>query len=577
MATVDRNRQTIRWFDFSGGVDTGSAPDSILDTQVSQAVNVSFRGTKPTCRPPFFRRRLDFASDQTKYDFEDGFFQGAGVFTSPSGQVFLVASISGKLFRTQINLGFQTGQLVIPGLQNNPNLQKAWFCQAEDTLIVQDNESKPVFWNGATVRRATDVEVPVGGPTTYGQGRVWVAQGRAYTGGDIVNGDPIYGRDNVLRFTENEYLNEGGSFSVPRTDTDIQGLNFVAAQDEAQGTSGLLVGTRGGVYQFDAPTDRETWKNLQQPLQRFALLEYGPQSHESMALVNGDLFFRAADGIRSFKYARREFTGWGNTPISDEVSNPVKFDSGVLLNHASAVNFDNRLIMTAIPQMSHHGIWHMGLAVLDFKLISKMNRQSPPVWDGTWTGIRTLQLLTAEVYGVKRCFAYALDADLRICLYEIMATESGENFDDGETRIQWTIVTREMAPDRELLWQLETADLWPTGIVGTYTADCSYRADQEPCWQYWHDWTECVTNCYPGDEIPCEGWPQYQPMSLPRRSFPVPLNNANLQTKKPYRHGYGFQVRMEFSGKFTLSKGRMVTSAVIENPVGNVIPSPSCP
>jgi hypothetical protein len=574
MATVDPNRQEMRWFTLDGGVDTGSAPDLILDNQAAQAINVTFRGGKPTCRPPFMRRRLVFDANQTKYDFEDGFFQGAGTFTSDQGNVYLVASISGKLFTTEISAGLGTKQLVIPGLQNNPTLQKAWFCQAENTLIVQDNESRPVFWDGATIRRAADDEVPVGGPTTYGQGRVWVAQGRAYVGGDIVNGDPTYGRQNVLRFTENEYLNEGGSFSVPRTDTNITALNFVAAQDEAQGTSGLMVFTRGGVYQFDAPTDRETWKNLQQPLQRFALLEYGALSHESVSLVNGDMFFRAPDGIRSFKYARREFTGWGNTPISDEVLNPVDWDSGLLLDHASSVNFDNRLIMTAIPQLSPRGIWHMGLVVLDFKLISKMNRQAPPVWDGTWTGMRTLQVLTVEVFGVKKCFAYALDADLRICLYEILP--SGD-FDNGDTRIDWTLVTRELSPDIEALWRLRMCEVWLTGAIGTVNLDFSYRPDQIPCWNPLHDWSECVTKCYPGDSVPCTGWQNYQPMTLPRRSTPEPRNEIDLQLKRPYRDGYGFQVRMEMSGKFTLSKGRLVTSALVEPVSGTIIPSPTCP
>lgn len=645
MAVAEKNRQETKFLNFDGGVDTGSAPDVILDNQVSDAINTTVRGGRPTCRPPFTRRRLAFnyttftiqgkvvtgtfksgetvtqtgtgatlkvSGNQavgnllstvsltgtpnatgiwtgatsgatfapsgppldTRTTFEDGFFQGASTFRSPFGRVFLVAAIGGNLYATEILANFETTQLVIPGNQNNPNLQKAWFVQAENTLIVQDNESRPVFWDGSILRRAEDNEVPVGGPIAYGQGRVWVARGRTYAGGDIVNGDLDYGIDNVLRFTENEFLNEGGAFSVPRTDTDVVGLNFVAAQNEAFAVSGLMVGTRGGIYQFDAPSDRELWKNLEQPLQRFALLEYGTMSHESMTNVNGDLFFRSIDGVRSFKYAQRVFEGWGNTPISDEVTKPIKYDADILLDHCSAVNFDNRLLVTTMPTLSKHGVWHVGMVALDFKLLAKMNRQGIPVWEGTWTGLRVLQLVTAYVHGTKRCFAYALDADMRICLYEL---ELAGPQDNGTTNIKWTITSREYSPSGQMLWELSTADFWFTDVQGQYTADFFYRADQVPCWQKWHDQTECVTNCFPGQSIPCDAWPLYQPMTLPRRSLPAPDSAADYQLKRPHRQGYGFQLRMEFSGKFTLSKGRIVTSAVAETIVGTVIPSRECP
>jgi hypothetical protein len=574
MATAAQNRIETKFFTFDGGVDSGSAPDFILDNQVSQAINTTFRGGSPTCRPPYRRQRLVFDANQTKWDFQDGFFQGAGSLSTDGGDVYLVASIAGKLFKTDLRNSFQTSQVVIPGNQNAPNLQKAWFCQAEGTLIVQDTQSKPVFWDGAVCRRAADNEVPVGGPITYGQGRVWVGIRGAYVGGDIVYGDPIYGRNSVLRFTENQYLNEGGAFAVPRTDGDVTGLTFVAAQDAAQGVGGLMVSTSDGFYQFDAPTDREQWKNTTQPLQRFALLEYGSLSQESISLVNGDLFFRARDGIRSFKFARREFEGWGNTPISGEVDKPVSFDSEMLLGHASSVNFDNRLITTCLPTASERGVWHKGLAVLDFALISKMNRKLPPVWEGTWTGIRVLQILTVKVLGSKRCFAYALDADMRICLYEILKSGS---FDNDSTRIEWSLTTREVSPEEQTLWQLNTGDVWLQDVTGTMSMEVTYRGDGEACWQPWHAWSECVRNCYASTTIPCNGWPQYYPASLPRRGLPVPEQTPDEYLKRPFRNAYSFQMRMKNRGKFTLNKARLVFQAMTEPNFGTIVPSASCP
>ena len=562
-----------RFYTFEGGVDSGSLPDIILDNQVAQAINTTFRGGHAETRPPFLRRRLSFVSSATKYAFEDGYFQGAGSFQSDSGRVFLVASISGRLFTTEIANSYSTEELTIPGGINNPRLQKAWFAQAEDTLIVQDAESKPIFWDGATVRRATDDELPVGGPTLYVQGRVWVGIRGTYVGGDIVYGDPAYGRQNVLRFTENTYLNEGGAFSIPRSDGYVTGLSALAAQDSSDGTSGLMVSSADGIYQFDAPTNRDQWKNTTQPLQRFALLEYGALSNESIALVNGDMYFRARDGIRSFKFARRDFEAPGNTPISNEVTVPVALDSQRLLSFSSSVNFSNRLLTTTIPVRSVRGVFHKGIVALDFDVVSKINRKLPPVWDGTWTGLRVLQLLTAKVGGVKRCFAYCLDADLRICLYEL--TETG-TLDNSNTRIEWELTTRELTPDPEQLWDINNGDLWLENATGKVGVSVSYSADSNPCWQPWHSWEECVTTCYPGTEIPCAGWPNYQPASLPRRGLPAPPTVPDEYLKRPYTRGYVFQLRIQCRGKFRLKKGRAVFNPLTEDPRGTVVASKTC-
>lgn len=573
MAVLEKNRFPDRFFTFEGGVDSGSAPSAIDDNQVSRSVNTSFPGGYASCRPGFNRRRLTFTSVAAKTAFEDGFFQGAGVYVADDGRAFAVASIGGRLFRTALET-FVTEELVIPGTPNNPRKQKAWFCQAETHLVIQDDESRPVLWNGTVVRRATDDEVPVGGPMAYGKGRLWVARGNTYVGGDLVDSTDA-GRDTVIKFTENTYIAEGGAFSAPGK---IRAMGFLANQDSSTGDGGLMVFTLNVATEFDAPIDRDTWKNLSQPIQRFALLEFGAFSQESLTLVNGDMFFRAPDGIRSLKYAQREFEGWGNTPVSDEVSWMVDFDDDRLLTHASAVNFGNRLLMTCRPQLSARGVWHEGILSLDFKPIAKMTKKALPAWDGVWTGIRTLQVVTARVGGVVRCFAYALDADLRVCLFELTRSDA---FDNGKTPIQWAIETRAFVfgNDGMNLFSLDGGDLWFAGVTGKLAVTAEYRTDEVPNWQPWHSWSECVTTGVPsagllGSPTP----PEFgNPMSLPRRSLPTPAPAVDPNLQRPFRHGYEIQARFTMTGKGSIRRGRVIASAEAEPSIGKLIASPKCP
>ena len=107
----------------------------------------------------------------------------------------------------------------------------------------------------------------------YGKGRLWVASGSEYYGGDLVYGDPAYGRDSVIRFTENTFINEGGAFAV--SSGPITGLAFAANLDTSLGDGDLLVFTPTATYAFNAPVDRDIWKDLNYPIQRFALLNFG--------------------------------------------------------------------------------------------------------------------------------------------------------------------------------------------------------------------------------------------------------------------------------------------------------------
>lgn len=592
----EQNRKTDGFLTLEGGVDSGFVPSLIQANQLSWAVNTTVRDGFPRPRPGWAFRELSFPTDEMRTAFEDGLFQGAGTYiadaksgASGGGQPYLVCSISGRIYSIAIqsaNKPFPVQELTSVGNRNQPTQPHAWFCQAERNLIVQNMIDIPLFWNGSGVSRSnclkgdpTKYQVPIGGPMAYGKGRLAVASGNSYTMGDLVGSNPQYGRDTVLYWTENTFLNEGGSFAVPQG--PITGLRYGANLDTTLGDGDLYVFTQDNVYAFQAPIDRTVWKNLEYPIQRYAALNFGAVNHNSLVLMNGDVIYRSTDGIRSVKYARRDFQDWGQTPISRQMYRGLRYDTRGLLTYASAVNFDNRLLMTVQPQQAKKqpypetdkgsGVYHRGLAVLDYHLVSGMGMKMPPAWEGVWTGLNILQIVTIGTGSDQRCFLFVLSNDQRICVWEI-TKENLFDFDGGDDiPIQWIMESRSMAagiPNGQK--KLEGGEFWYDQIAGEIGMTVKYRPDLEQCWYTAGRIDDCAKyrNC--DETIPC-GYattldvPYYKGQARSRFGIPTPPDVADQQRGGISRIGYEFQLRFENSGYFRLKRAIAVMSDVQEN------------
>ena len=145
-------------------------------------------------------------------------------------------------------------------------------------------------------------------------------------------------------------------------------------------------------------------------LSTVSLDRFGAMSQFSIQPINGDLFYRSPDGIRSFILARREFGTWGNVPISRELSR-VMDDDKSMLHFTSSTLFDNRFLFTVGVIRDRTGAYFQGIGVLDFDLLSSMGQKAAPVYDGIWTGLRVTRLLTGDVRGNTKCLAFAVDED----------------------------------------------------------------------------------------------------------------------------------------------------------------------
>lgn len=573
MSTLDPSRLSDGWLSVEAGIDSGFPATVIQPNQFAFAVNTTFRGGYPKCRPGWKKRPIQFRGDLTlKGNFEDKYFQGAGTFTDQSGTVFLAASVAGRIFLIDIADSFNIYDRTIAGDANDARLKHAWFQQAGPYLIVQDNLDRPYLWDGATARRAVPgIEVPTGGPMAFGKGRLWVARDNLYFGGDLIGSDPTLGTSNVIQFTENDFLNEGGAFATPGT---ITGMAFAANIDTSLGDGDLLVFNNRNIFAFSAPEDRTVWKNLNYPIQRFAILNFGSVNHESIVAVNGDLIFRALDGVRSMIYARRDFGMWGNTPISRQAKRCLDWDSRDLLGGTSAVNFDNRMLMTVCQQNDDaHGIYCRGLISLDYDLVSGMGQKLPPAWEGIWTGLKILRILTVLQGDVERCFAFALNDGGKIELWELSRDDEFDNDGVQDVPIQWLFETKSYSfNDTNNLKKLITFDGFYDEVVGTVSSNIFFRGNLSKCWTPWTRLDDCAKfrDCDPAPPGQCQVPTHYQPQSRNRISAPLAPDVQDPQSGGFTNEGYEFQLRFENTGHFRFKRGVVVCNDRQQSVYGDI-------
>lgn len=489
--------------DLLSGV-SGAHPHLVPRNLAANAVNRVFRADYNSTRPPINHIQLIFPEDvgnKQRYLLEGGNIQGATVYNSFPAQnnTQLILSVAGTIFRIKVigNKGYV--YKLFEG--NDPVLTHAWFAQAFEWLIIQDGLSQPIIWDGTTARRSfvkpdgTSEEVPVGSVMAFIHGRLAVASAdgtNQIAVGDIVYGENATNTSDVIKFTETQYWAEGGAFGVPVYVGDITGMYAMPYLDTGTGQNELIVlGTQGGVS-IDLSRPREQWLDSQ--LLRISLIGAGCVSTHSLAALNGDLFFRSSEGIRSYRNARSEFQQtWRQTPISTDVRRWISTDSPKLLEYNSQVAWRNLLLSTCSPLIARannplagHHRFHRGFVVLDAEPQSNTLRSGAPVWHGMWTGIRPVCFVEGRIENRHRCFAWSYDRDGRNRLYELSEDGFNDTFEGSPRKIFSFYDTSSLgviertttAFDQKLI---SSGEIEFSGLREQTNVEVSIRPDNSPC------------------------------------------------------------------------------------------------
>jgi hypothetical protein len=381
----------------------------------------------------------------------------------------------------------------VEAYRNLSEVPIAYMLQADKWLIIQDGSSRPILYDGhRAVRSDNDnpdrekTQVPVGTIMGYGMGRVIViVNDRDVAFGDIYGSHPFPDpADSLIMFTERNFLAEGEDAAIPFNFGIATGMEFFPQLDTSTGNGQLMVFAEKGASSFILSLPRELWKTSQ--FQIVALRATSLRGHRAIDIANEDLWFRAADGFRSYRQARSESTGWAHIPQSTNVKNILRYDDVDMLKFGSVIYFNNRIIGTCLPAFNQSRPYHEGAVVVDFEIISSFGQNSLPAWDGNWTlgprkGInlpnKITQLVTGEFNGVTRAFAFGLEVnrvehgeDYELTytnqLYELSMDDKN---DWDNQHIEWELVTRafgfsqQSTPFNEN--ELYDGDLWLKGIT----------------------------------------------------------------------------------------------------------------
>jgi hypothetical protein len=585
MPVIDPQRISDGFISLERGIDAGKAPSMLPRNQASFAVNATMRGGFVKTRPGFKGIPLTFkavapgAAETIEARFATGRYQGSYNYRYGRDS-FIIVAVSGYIHKIDLARGEVTDITPTKPDEDDPTnpstlpdphsslINVFYFQQAEQYLVIQDGRNPAIIFDGTNCRRSNflEDEVPVGTAMAYGGGRLWVANGREFVAGDIVGGPT-----EVIQFTENTYIAEGGAFAVPLDTGNITAMKFMNQPDSSLGQGELLVHTSEAVFAVNVPTSRDEWKNVSYPTVRIVAISYGSVSDRSCALVNSDMFYRAPDGIRSYISSRREWQEYGQIPVSRELGEYITTDVETSITETvSSVLFDNRLLTTVTAQNSSQGTHFKGLAVLDFDLVGGTGAKAPAAWEGLWTGLNFLQILNADIEGESRCFVFHKDDTCGIQLWELTRTGKKDVSGDDSYSISCYVESPSYSFENPFeLKKLEYGEMWIDQLEGQVSFDIKYKPNQYPAWVDWNTFVECAKtdNCDPpaGE---CLTLQNYKPQYRSRIRLPQPADDCETSVSAQMRNGYEMSVRIGWNGHTRIKGFRLHAYPVIEEPYG---------
>lgn len=520
---------TALWLSFAGGMNAAPGPYRLLaEDELPLLVNGTVRNGWIRSRPPWIERPLAWNTVTAQRAFERGVFQGAGFYVGPQGPR-LVFCFSGEVLIVDPTGRAYTVSAALDKPAFSAQAEQVFFQKRGKHLIAQDGINPPVILTGDSATQGTDPAkgVPVGTMMADGWGRLAVVlPGRRRIAFSDHETDPT--RDSVLSFTEDtEYFKNARFFEIPGSLGLITGIIFAPALGRNADQGPLLVFCEKGVRAFDVSQPRSTWTTAD--ITSTPLPETGGGAAHSLVSRGADVIFTAHDGrIMSLKSALRRDED-ARLALYDEAVWPLYSNSdGTHLYRRWACRHDNRTLVTVAPErVQGRGaeeptrFRHRGIVALQEQ--PRVARDAP-VWDGLWTGILPVCLLTGTVEGVARCWAVSLDLDGIHRLYEL-GTSGPDRPSEGSRRI-------------ETLLQLRPADFDFPFRPKPYAA-AAFRLDEmagevtlRGWWQQdgqapmpWFTGNETSPDCWAADTAGNLSIPQ--PIRLSRINPPAPpINRA---------------------------------------------------
>lgn len=443
--------------------------------------------------------------------------------------------------------------------QLNPVQKRVYWGVTAKYVVFADFPNRPVIIENGIARRsdASLNELPVLNLVTYNQNRAVFSNGL----NEFTAGDPAGSLIAPLApITINEILAGGpyaGEIYKAPSDFDdpISALTTLQSTDTSTGIGSLIVATQEQIFSYDTTDPRAEWVNLNQ---FGTCLSYNAGIVDQLAQtnINSDLFFIPKDGtLRGLSAARDEQRKWARTPMSLPVENWAQYYDPDLIRFSRLSYFNNKIFWTVRPTYTKAlrldktpilDVCHGGFGVLDMANVSRGFAETPPAWDGLWTGVRPMDMLINDT----RMFVISKDSGINE-IYEVLPDQTVDRTDGGQRRnIRSIIYTRDyfvenIFQDKELK-RLESN---LSDILGDFKYDVKYKPSDAPSFIPWGSYELDVKNGYThfkdGDVL------QRTPVALKELTLNVPelTDASNPVNDDLYGTVKRVQFRLELEGE----------------------------
>ena len=373
----------------------------------------------------------------------------------------------------------------------------------------------------------------------------------------------------VLNFQEDDYLATGGVLASPTQMGKIQNLAFPTIADTATGQGDLLAFCDNGVCSFAVSQPRSSWKKINS-FQRVTLADIGCLGDRTVTNVNGDIFFRSHDGVRSYRNAAATQGTPGQNSISAELRTFLNADSTKQATEASGIYFDSRYLLAAWGKPNYLGnqTVYSSILSLDFGPVQRNNRANvvSPAYDGAWTGLNFYQLIRGVFSQKERAFGF-VDNFGALSLYELRPDRFYDSSLGVTTPIRSVVETRSFEFEKPYtLKKLSRADIWLSNLQGQVDFKVYFRPDKFPCWIEWTNFQKNaqMSYCPSSPEEYLSKIPTSLPQFRPQIRLTTPPDTIDPSTNRLFRMGYEFQLRIEWVGCASLDKVLIHADDVIE-------------
>jgi len=531
---------------FVEGVNQNHDVSLIKETQMAGGVNLSSRGGKTFTRPGFKELGVTIAT---------GKFQGALRYHLSSGDR-IVYVIDGVVYTLKLSDLSITNH----GLQLKADSDMCFFCQADRYMVIQDDynpttwaeKNYPVILHEETLidqsAEADNERVPKGTAMAYGHGRLFVVTAFIYESAvwtsnlglvGFVAGDIIkaYKPTDVLLFTEETYLNEGGRLLLPEELGTIHSMIFQKNVMSGVGQGPLIIAAEFGMSAFSINAPRSTWKDIDLSVVMFSGADdVGSYANRAIINVNSEVMYRSVDGIRGMRRTATETQGGSleNEPLSADIRPLMELDGrdGQLL--ASMSTARSRVLLTS----NWDGSVFKSLVSLDLAPLASMNQPSPAAFDGIWTGFDFQQVLSAIYNNTEKHFIFVEDNRL-------FYLDEDEIHDNLSTEIMCRAYTKEHIYGEPFRTKrVQYMELWLADVQGSLTITGYYNTDRFPFWSKF------------GSGVLTAGSDGYRRTQV--RITPTDVDADDLGVLLD--SGYGIQYCIQWTGHAKLLSARMVTT-----------------